>query len=79
MGKKPKVFTNADYRAAELLQAGIDHLDAAAALSTGSHRYLDSAGYICHMGIELMLKAWVLHSTGRFGRTHPLKPAFRRA
>jgi HEPN domain-containing protein len=73
MGRGPKVFTPADYKAADLLHAGIDHLDAAAALSGGSYRYLDSAGYLCHIAIELMLKAWVLHSTGRFEGTHPLQ------
>lgn len=73
MGKKAKMFSSDDYSAADLLQVGIEHLNAALALSNNSYRYLDSAGYLCHMGIELMLKAWVLHRNGCFRATHPLK------
>lgn len=65
--------TNDGYRAPDLLQAGFDHLDAAYELFELNPRFLDSAGYLAHLGLELVLKAYLLHLKGAFKDTHSLQ------
>ena len=60
------------YNPEDLLQAGLDHLSSASLL-LGSHPFLfDSAGYLAHMAIELVLKSWLLHVNSEFEGIHPL-------
>jgi HEPN domain-containing protein len=66
-------FTKNDYNPEDLLQAGLDHLWAAEVLMKAYYEVLDSAGYLFHLGLELMLKAWILQVTGEFPRIHSLK------
>jgi HEPN domain-containing protein len=69
-----RIFTSADGLApAELVQSGLHHITAALALLDTHPRYYDSAGYLAHLGIELLLKGWLLEVSGRFGETHKLK------
>ncbi len=68
-----RVFTKDDYNAADLLQGGLDHIKAAELLLRQSPEVFDSAGYLAHMGFELMLKSWMLHSTGSFKGIHSLE------
>jgi len=67
-----KTFSRNEYLPEDLLQAGLHHLAAAEVLLKGSPELFDSAGYLAHMGIELMLKAWILHQDSRFPGIHPL-------
>jgi len=69
----PRVFTKNDYKPADLLQAGLDHLKAAEVLLNLNPEVFDSAGYLAHMGLELMLKSWILHSLGSFTGIHTLE------
>ena len=68
----PRSFTKDEYVAEDLLQAGLDHLSAAKILLNSDPFVFDSAGYLAHMGLELMLKSWLLHLNGKFQGIHPL-------
>lgn len=59
--------------AEDLLQFAIDHLEAALALGNGNWRHFDSAGYLAHLGLELLFKSWLLHKTQVFPKTHSLR------
>ena len=65
-------FNTSDYNSEDLLQSGIDHLSAASLLLK-SHPFLfDSAGYLAHMALELILKSWLLHQNSEFEAIHPI-------
>lgn len=69
----PRTFTKDDgVGAGDLLHCGEDHLSAAEALFAGSPSFYDSAGYLAHMGIELLLKSWLLEVAGKFPGVHRL-------
>jgi HEPN domain-containing protein len=59
----------------------LDHLEAAKELcQLSGHlewKYLHSAGYLSHLGIELLLKACHLHFFDRFESEHNLKKLYR--
>lgn len=56
----------------DLLQYGLDHIATAEHLFKQSASYYDGAGYLTHMGFELLLKAWLLRQIGSFPATHKL-------
>lgn len=60
------------YEPSDLIQSGLDHMNAAEELFNSSPSFFDSAGYLAHMGFELLLKAWLLESLGRFPGIHSL-------
>lgn len=61
------------YRVADLLIGSADHLSAARALyEDDCPEHLDSAGYLAHLGVELLLKAFLLHRNSSFPETHGL-------
>jgi len=70
---RQRVITKEDYKALDLLQAGLDHLKAAEILLRESPEVFDSAGYLAHLGIELMIKSWMIISIGSFNAIHSLK------
>jgi HEPN domain-containing protein len=55
-----------------LLHWAIDHLASARILFEENHRCLDSAGYLSHLGIELVLKAILLNCKNDFPNEHSL-------
>lgn len=57
----------------DLLQAARFHLASAEVLFEESLFYYFSAGYLGHLGIELILKAFLLHFTGHFPNEHDLQ------
>lgn len=67
---KRRIFSKDNYRAADLLHAAIDHLCSSRVLFERHPRCFDSAGYLTHLGFELMFKAVLLHNTGRFPEVH---------
>lgn len=68
-----KNFTRKDgFSELSLLQAGIDHFVSAKVLFDANTRCFDSAGYLCHLGIELVLKAMLLHKCDEFPDVHSL-------
>src|SRR5436190_23698313 len=70
MGTK-RVFLRSDgYTERDLLQSATDHLASARRLFEGGPRCFDSAGYLSHLGIELILKAFLLHRDGEFPGEH---------
>jgi len=72
-----KKFTNKDFNAEDLLKSGIDHISSAEYLLVSKDpRMYDSAGYLAHIGIELMIKAWLLHANSEFEGIHPLRDLF---
>ena len=69
-----KTFTTQNFASENLLQSGIDHLASAEyLLKSKDPRLFDSAGYLAHIGIELMIKSWLLHENNKFKGIHPLK------
>ena len=62
----------------ELVGAGRDHMRAAKRLFDSDDPFLfDSAGYLAHLSIELVLKALLLDLTGRFPAQHDLEKLSR--
>jgi HEPN domain-containing protein len=64
------------YTIEDLLHFGFGHVDAARALFKDDPVFLDSAGYLAHLGVELVLKAWHLAWFGQFDKTHDLIELF---
>lgn len=79
--QKKKVFTRDDCTESDLIQYSVDHLKAAEKLYELSGRwtweYLHSAAFLSHLGIELLLKACLLHFEDEFPAVHDLKRLFR--
>lgn len=55
-----------------LLHSAADHFHAAETLFKHCPRCFDSAGYLAHLGLELLLKTCILHKTDRFPKEHDL-------
>lgn len=68
-----KKYTKQDgFSEGELLRWATDHLASAKILFEANHRCFDSAGYISHLGIELVLKAILLSHSNGFPNEHSL-------
>jgi HEPN domain-containing protein len=68
------IYKEADgYKAEDLLQSSLHHYGAARNLFDASPDYLDSAGYLLHLSIELLFKSWILHTQKEFEGTHSLQ------
>ena len=68
-----RVFTRDDgYVPADLVRCGVDHLSAARHLFERDPDAYDSAGYLSQLGIELILKGWLLEASGKFSDDHRL-------
>lgn len=73
-----RTFTAADGVTPEdLVHSALDHINASEALAKASPSFLDSAGYLAHMAVELVLKAWLLHSSGSFKGIHTTHALYR--
>ena len=73
IARKHRVFTAADgYTTAGLLRFARDHLASARVLRERSFDCFESAGVLCHFGLELLFKALLLHSNAEFPATHDL-------
>ena len=55
-----------------LFQSASDHLASASALFELGPRYYDSAGYLSHLAIELLIKALLLNKCNEFTDEHSL-------
>ena len=74
----PRTFTPADGLApVDLVHCGLDHLTAAQELFDSNPSHYDSAGYLAHMAIELLLKGWLLETAGRFQGIHNLDQLYQ--
>jgi len=70
----PHVFKRTDgFEPEDFIHSGIDHVNAAESLFKASPSFFDSAGYLVHMGFELILKAWHLEAFGEFCGIHSLQ------
>lgn len=68
-----RTFTKAEgYSTRSLLHYGWDHLRSAKVLFDKNPACYDSAAYLSHLGIELLLKAVLLDATGGFPDKHDL-------
>lgn len=65
------------YTVQDLMHFGYGHIDAARALFEDDPAFLDSAGYLAHLGVEVLLKAWHLQWFGQFDNTHDLVALFK--
>jgi HEPN domain-containing protein len=69
----PRIFTKKQsFNPQDLIHYGLDHINAAEKLFGTSPSYFDSAGYLLHMGFELLFKAWHLEVFGEFPGIHSL-------
>jgi len=77
---RKKEFSRADgYSETDLLVASRDHLLSALLLfEEGSLYGLDSAGYLSHLSLELLLKATLLFLEDKFPECHDLEQLLRR-
>jgi HEPN domain-containing protein len=70
----PRQFDKSQgYDSVDLLQYASGHFVSAQALFSTSAFCFDSAGYLAHVAVELMLKATILHTTGGFPGEHSLQ------
>jgi len=70
----PRIFKREKgFKPKDLIQSGLDHIYAAEQLFEASPSFFDSAGYLVHMGFELLLKAWHLEAFVEFSGIHSLK------
>ncbi len=56
----------------DMLHFGYGHIDAAIALFKDDAAFFDSAGYLAHLGIKVVLISWHLHTFGQFKNIHEL-------
>ena len=61
------------YLPEDILQSAFHHYEAAKLLLERSPDYFDSGGYMLHLSIELMFKAWILNEQKEFDSTHSLQ------
>ena len=74
-----KNFTRAQgYSERELLHSAMDHLASSQALLEIGFHGLDSAGYLAHLTMEIILKAFLLHRDDQFPETHKLESLINR-
>ena len=70
----PRIFSTKDgFVPSDFLHAALDHVTAAQALFATDPSHYDSAGYLAHIGVELLLKAWLLEAAGQFEGIHNLQ------
>ena len=70
----PRVFKRTDgFEPRDFIHSGLDHVNAAESLFKANASFFDSAGYLVHMGFELLLKAWHLEVFGEFCGIHSLR------
>jgi HEPN domain-containing protein len=68
-----RIFTVKDgLKPADLVHCALDHLSAADFLFKSGPHHFDSAGYLAHIGIEMLLKGWLLQTNKSFEGTHNL-------
>jgi len=65
------------YTIEDMLHFGYGHIDTARALFEDDPAFLDSAGYLVHLGVEIILKAWHLAWFGQFDNTHDVIALFK--
>jgi HEPN domain-containing protein len=69
-----KKFTKTDgLEPADIVHCALDHLSAAQFLFESNPIHFDSAGYLAHLGVEMLIKAWLLESVGEFEGIHNLQ------
>jgi len=65
--------TKDGFVSSDFLHSALDHITAAQALFETDPSHYDSAGYLAHMGVELLLKSWLLEEAGQFEGIHNLE------
>lgn len=65
------------YTVEDMMHFGYGHVDAARTLFEEDPAFLDSAGYLAHLGAEVVLKAWHFHCFGEFHDIHNLVDIYR--
>ena len=74
ISKKIKKFSaNDGFNAGDLCHYARDHLASAKLLFARNYRCYDSAGYLAHLGLELLLKGFILYLNGEFPSGHNLE------
>lgn len=72
-----RIFSTIDgFVSVDFVDCGLDHITAAQALFATNPSHYDSAGYLAHIGVELLLKGWLLQVSGQFEGTHSLQSLY---
>ena len=80
MANEMRVFRISDgFKPSDLLKSAIDHLRSANLLFDRNPICFDSAGYLSHLGLELILKSILLSKTEEFPAIHDLKKLYEMA
>ena len=73
------VFSIEDgYTVEDMLHFGYGHVDASRKLFMDDPEYLDSAGYLLHLGVEVVFKSWHLFLFEKFDSTHDLMGLYKK-
>ena len=73
-----RMFSTADGLVpADFAHCALDHVTAAHALFETNPSHYDSAGYLAHIGVELLLKSWLLQAAGQFAGIHNLQLLYK--
>jgi HEPN domain-containing protein len=62
----------------DFLHSGLDSITAAKVLFDSSPDHFDSGGYLAHIAVELLIKAWLLEAAGEFEGIHNLETLYSR-
>ena len=76
---KKKFKARDGFKSEDLIQYALDHLTSAKLLFESDPRCYDSAGYLAHLGLEVMLKSILLKLTGEFPAGHNLESLYNLA
>jgi HEPN domain-containing protein len=60
----------------DFLHSGLDHMTAAKHLFDSNPSHYDSGGYLAHIAVELLIKAWLLEVSGEFVGIHNLEKLY---
>lgn len=60
----------------DFLHSALDHMDAAKLLFDSTPDHYDSGGYLAHIAVELLIKAWLLETANEFEGVHNLEALY---
>lgn len=73
----PRIYTKSDgILPVDMMHCAIDHLSASESLFESSPAHYDSAGYLAHLGIEMIIKSILLYRAGSFPGIHSIRNLF---
>lgn len=79
MRKMPRNYSKSDgITPVDMMHCAIDHLSASELLFESHPSHYDSAGYLAHLGIEMILKSILLYKGGEFPGIHNISDLYNK-